>query len=82
MSLRIKTCVKDKTPFCIFSTGSLSGEGFDLPVLDTLFLTMPIAFKGRVIQYAGRIHRKYDSKNELRIYDYLDISSGLTIFDV
>ena len=75
----IKNRIKDKTPFCIFSAGSLSGEGFDLPVLDTLFLTMPIAFKGRVIQYAGRIHRKYNSKKEVRIYDYVDTSSGLTI---
>ena len=76
---KIQACIEDKTPFCIFSTGSLSGEGFDLPILDTLFLTMPIAFKGRVIQYAGRLHRKYTSKKEVRIYDYMDKSSGLTI---
>ncbi len=63
----------------ILATGSLIGEGFDLPELDTLVLGMPIAFKGRVVQYAGRLHRKTASKSDILIYDYLDKSSGLTI---
>ena len=66
-------------PLCIFSTGSLIGEGFDLPALDTLILAMPISFKGRIIQYAGRIHREHEMKQNVLIYDYLDISIGLTI---
>lgn len=63
----------------ILSTGSLIGEGFDLPELDTLVLAMPISFKGRLIQYAGRLHRKTESKSGVLIYDYLDKSSGLTV---
>ena len=63
----------------ILATGSLIGEGFDLPELDTLVLGMPIAFKGRVVQYAGRLHRKTTGKSNVVIYDYLDKASGLTI---
>jgi superfamily II DNA or RNA helicase len=75
----ISQSIKNKSPAYILSTGSLIGEGFDLPELDTLVLAMPISFKGRVIQYAGRIHRKNDSKSEVHIYDYIDTSLGLTI---
>ncbi len=57
----------------IVATGKYVGEGFDYPRLDTLFLTMPIAWKGNVEQYAGRLHREYDGKTEVRIYDYVDI---------
>ena len=57
----------------IVATGKYVGEGFDYPRLDTLFLTMPIAWKGNVEQYAGRLHREYAGKNEVRIYDYVDI---------
>lgn len=55
------------------ATGKYVGEGFDYPRLDTLFLTMPIAWKGNVEQYAGRLHREYAGKNEVRIYDYVDV---------
>ncbi|MFC1569111.1 DEAD/DEAH box helicase family protein [bacterium] len=75
----IHRLIMEKSPVYILSTGSLIGEGFDLPKLDTLILAMPISFKGRVIQYAGRIHRKNDSKTEVHIYDYVDTSLGLTI---
>lgn len=64
--------VLEKRPACLFATSSLLGEGFDLPILDTLFLTMPIAFKGRLIQYAGRLHRASPGKENVQIYDYLD----------
>ena len=75
----INTAIDRKKPICILTTGSFIGEGFDLPALDTLFLAMPIAFKGRIIQYAGRIHRHIKGKNEVRIYDYVDPWSALTL---
>jgi len=56
----------------IIATGSYIGEGFDEPRLDTLFLTMPSSFKGRIVQYAGRLHRQYADKQSIRIYDYVD----------
>lgn len=57
----------------VVATGKYVGEGFDYPRLDTLFLTMPIAWKGNVEQYAGRLHREYEGKSEVCIYDYVDI---------
>lgn len=48
------------------------GEGFDDQRLDTLFLTMPIAWRGTLAQYAGRLHRLHDPKREVVIYDYVD----------
>jgi superfamily II DNA or RNA helicase len=63
----------------LLSTGSLIGEGFDLPELSALFLTMPISFKGRLVQYAGRLHRESKGKNEVRIFDYVDVNIGLGI---
>jgi superfamily II DNA or RNA helicase len=57
----------------LVATGSFIGEGFDEPRLDTLFLAMPISWKGTLQQYAGRIHRLFDGKKEVRIYDYVDI---------
>jgi len=75
----IQNCVEDKKPFYILSTGSFIGEGFDLPILDTLFLTMPIAFKGKLVQYAGRIHRVYEGKKCVQVYDYFDQKNGMTV---
>jgi superfamily II DNA or RNA helicase len=65
-------------PF-LLSTGSLIGEGFDLPELSTLFLAMPIAFKGRLMQYAGRIHRQSEGKSEVVVYDYVDSGFALGV---
>ena len=56
----------------ILATGRYLGEGFDDPRLDTLFLTMPIAWKGTLAQYAGRLHRRHEPKREVLIYDYVD----------
>ena len=56
----------------IVATGSYIGEGFDDSKLDVLFLTMPISGQTRVIQYAGRLHRKDENKKEILIYDYID----------
>ncbi|WP_049781774.1 DEAD/DEAH box helicase [Asticcacaulis excentricus] len=56
----------------IMATGRYLGEGFDDPRLDTLFLTMPISWRGTLAQYAGRLHRLYAGKTNVRIYDYRD----------
>lgn len=56
----------------IVATGRYLGEGFDDARLDTLFLTMPIAWKGTLAQYAGRLHRLHHAKREVVIYDYID----------
>ncbi len=57
----------------VVATGKYIGEGFDEPRLDTLLLAMPISWKGTLAQYAGRLHRSYEGKQEVRIYDYVDI---------
>ena len=57
----------------IVATGKYVGEGFDYPRLDTLFLALPIAWEGKVAQYAGRLHRNYEGKTEVQVYDYVDI---------
>jgi superfamily II DNA or RNA helicase len=62
----------DNEPRLILATGRYLGEGFDDPRLDTLLLTMPIAWKGTVVQYAGRLHRAHAAKRDIRIYDYVD----------
>jgi superfamily II DNA or RNA helicase len=56
----------------LVATGRYIGEGFDEPRLDTLFLTMPISWKGTLQQYAGRLHRLFENKKEVQIYDYVD----------
>ncbi len=56
----------------ILATGRYLGEGFDDPRLDTLFLTMPISWKGTLTQYVGRLHRDYHNKKEVIVYDYVD----------
>ena len=71
--------IQNNHPIFILSTGALIGEGFDLPELDTLMLTMPISFKGRVVQYAGRLHRNTPEKSNVLIYDYVDSHMSLTL---
>ncbi|MFC4766157.1 DEAD/DEAH box helicase [Effusibacillus consociatus] len=56
----------------LIATGRFIGEGFDDPRLDTLFLAMPISWKGTLQQYAGRLHRLHSNKRVVRIYDYVD----------
>lgn len=58
----------------LLATGRYAGEGFDDPLLDTLFLTLPVSWHGTVAQYVGRLHRLYDSKREVRVYDYADLN--------
>ncbi len=54
------------------ATGRYLGEGFDDARLDTLFLTMPISWRGILAQYAGRLHRLHAAKRDVVIYDYVD----------
>ena len=58
----------------LLATGKYVGEGFDDARLDALFLTLPVSWRGTVAQYAGRLHRLYDGKREVRIYDYADVN--------
>jgi hypothetical protein len=61
-------------PLVIIATGKYIGEGFDCPRLDTLFLALPVSWKGIIAQYAGRLHRDHVGKQEVRIYDYIDFN--------
>jgi superfamily II DNA or RNA helicase len=56
----------------LLATGKYIGEGFDDARLDTLFLTLPVSWKGTLVQYAGRLHRMHAGKIEVRVYDYVD----------
>lgn len=58
----------------LLSTGKYIGEGFDDARLDTLMLTLPVSWRGTIAQYAGRLHRLYDSKRVVRVYDYADLN--------
>ena len=64
--------VPDDQERLILATGRYLGEGFDDSRLDTLFLTMPISWKGTLAQYVGRLHREHQGKNEVLVYDYTD----------
>lgn len=66
-----------KKPGVILSTTKYVGEGFDLPILDTLFVTLPFSWKGNTQQYLGRLERAIDQKDELWIYDYVDIADDM-----
>ncbi|WDE14690.1 DEAD/DEAH box helicase family protein [Thalassomonas haliotis] len=61
----------DKTQVLV-ATGKYIGEGFDLAKLDTLFLALPISWKGSLIQYVGRIQRQFEGKEKVLVYDYVD----------
>ena len=69
---RLQT-IPDSEQLVIVATGKYIGEGFDYPRLDTLFLALPISWKGLLTQYAGRLHREYEGKKDVHIYDYIDI---------
>jgi very-short-patch-repair endonuclease len=58
----------------ILATGKYIGEGFDDARLDTLFLTLPVSWRGTIAQYAGRLHRLHDGKRDVRVYDYADLN--------
>ncbi len=73
ISARLAT-IPAEEPRVILATGRYVGEGFDDARLDTLFLTLPISWHGTIAQYVGRLHRLYDGKREVRVYDYADLN--------
>jgi superfamily II DNA or RNA helicase len=64
--------IPDDEERIIIATGRYLGEGFDDARLDTLFLVMPVSWRGTLAQYVGRLHRLHHAKTEVRIYDYVD----------
>lgn len=64
--------IPDDMERLVIATGKYIGEGFDNARLDTLFLAMPISWKGTLQQYVGRLHRIHANKQEVRVYDYVD----------
>jgi superfamily II DNA or RNA helicase len=66
------TAVPDGEERLVIATGRYLGEGFDDARMDTLFLAMPISWKGTLVQYSGRLHRLHPRKTEVRIFDYVD----------
>ena len=66
--------IGEKERRVLLATGRYIGEGFDDPCLDTLFLTLPVSWRGTIAQYVGRLHRLNDSKREVRVYDYADLN--------
>lgn len=72
VALESLSAVPEDQPRVILATGSYIGEGFDDARLDTLFLAMPVSWKGTLQQYVGRLHRVHHNKREVRVYDYVD----------
>ena len=64
--------IPDSEERLVLATGQYIGEGFDDARLDTLFLALPVSWKGTLIQYTGRLHRLHPAKKEVRIFDYVD----------
>ena len=65
--------IPDKEERLLISTGRYLGEGFDDARLDTLFLALPVSWRGTLAQYAGRLHRLHNMKKQVVIYDYADL---------
>jgi very-short-patch-repair endonuclease len=70
---RLATIPRDEERV-LLATGRYLGEGFDDARLDTMFLTMPVSWQGTIAQYVGRLHRLFDGKSEVRVYDYADLN--------
>ncbi len=66
--------IPEQDPFVLIATGRFVGEGFDHPRLDTLFVTLPISWRGTVAQYVGRLHRLHEHKRVVQVYDYADLN--------
>jgi superfamily II DNA or RNA helicase/very-short-patch-repair endonuclease len=67
------TQAPDNQPRVLLATGRYIGEGFDEPRLDTLFLTLPVSWRGTIAQYVGRLHRLHEGKRQVQVYDYADL---------
>ncbi len=65
--------IPDSEERVILATGRYIGEGFDDSRLDTLFLAMPISWRGTLQQYVGRLHRLHEGKRLVQVYDYVDV---------
>jgi superfamily II DNA or RNA helicase len=74
--------VPDDEERLVVATGRYIGQGFDDARLDTLFLAMPVSWKGTLVQYSGRLHRLHPRKTEVRIFDYVDREVPLLLQDV
>src|SRR5210317_430055 len=72
VSLRMSS-IPENEPRVLLATGRYLGEGFDDPRLDTLFLALPVSWRGTIAQYVGRLHRLHHGKKEVRVYDYADL---------
>lgn len=72
-ALQALELISDDEQKVVLATGRYLGEGFDDDRLDTLFLNLPISWKGTIAQYAGRLHRIHDTKKAVLIYDYADL---------
>lgn len=70
----LMSCIPENEPRVILATGRYIGEGFDDPRLDTLFVTLPVSWRGTIAQYVGRLHRLNEGKREVRVYDYADLN--------
>ena len=66
--------IPDTEQRVLLATGRYLGEGFDDARLDTLFLTLPVSWRGTIAQYVGRLHRLHEGKREVRVYDYADLN--------
>lgn len=69
---KIKDKLLNSQKYVLIATSQLIGEGFDLPSLNVMFITMPLSYKGRLSQYIGRLHRDYPDKTDVKVYDYVD----------
>jgi len=68
---------KKQSQKVVLATGRFVGEGFDCPKLDTLFVTLPVSWRGTIAQYVGRLHRLHEGKKEVRVYDYADLDESM-----
>ena len=68
------SAIKPDDDRVLLATGRYIGEGFDDPRLDTLFLILPVSWRGTIAQYVGRLHRLHEGKTEVRVYDYADLN--------
>lgn len=66
--------ISECEPRVLIATGRYIGEGFDDARLDTLFLALPVSWRGTIAQYVGRLHRLHDRKREVQVYDYADLN--------